>query len=962
MEVRNILDTTLEQLLPTDFTLRRDMVVNGQTVPFLAISPIHGAVAVFIHDVTGYLKAIIDNENPSKSYLSGDEKKRAINFMTNAAERFKSAVAVPETLYLPEAKYVCGATTVNNRGLLILNVIVNITSFRCLKSYLLDNKEIAEKYCFINGVAPKADIEKYVCDFLENEKVVAGVEWVNRNISIWFSSEGISKSNPDRLNAKQKELVRSSTSSGYRRIKGAAGSGKSLVLAARGARLLTEGKHVLFLTYNIVASRYLNEKAAEILAHLGRCLDGSYAEFLHFHGLLRKIVPWNPPKDQEEEYLNFGWCNEAVTKLKEGEHQRYDAILVDEGQDFCPKWWEVVLLLIKKGGEVLLAADRSQNVYSRAPWTESAMNGAGFHGPWSELRGSYRMPDQFIVHARDFIIRFLSENDCILPEAPKDRQGRFAGKLHMHWIQLAADTHPEDAASLAFREYLRLKDESTAAEESRALQNEDVAFLVCTNTCGHALENEFFLQDTMFYSAIGNRDAKLGFSMRCPGLKISTVKSFKGLEARALIVVAELGMPATELYVAMTRVLELIDRDSFLTVLCLDGNYADYGKSWAQKGMFEDWTGRDASHLAKNVIIGRYQDAEDVLIDRDFFNVVMNHANATGEIDNACGSQGQKILNVNTNVNNTREQNIAYLHDYFFRSYTENLVFWQNMLANLAYAAHLRKKASLNVLFYGCGTGGDIAGFLDALDKSCVFSEKVVTVYAVDCNKNALGICWRIINGLRDFRQYDIMPRLKTVDCRAGKNGFPLPLGLPKRVFDVIETSKMINEIIELNYGSYFGFLDTIVKPFLKDDGLALIADVPVKRHTRREKEQGVPVDRVQAEWTPKLMAEAVYNFTRKNQDFSVVLPVVCDGCKAYCYSAKLYAYKFFDSDILVQSPVCCRLLAREKLRNILRANNDDEGYFITCFRKDGSTTCCRKQGVEKNVQSQDAEDGYILR
>ena len=62
---------------------------------------------------------------------------------------------------------------------------------------------------------------------------------------------------------------------------------------------------------------------------------------------------------------------------------RYDAILVDEGQDFRPSWWQTLRLALKADGEMILVADKTQNIYATAAaWTEDTMANAGFRGPW----------------------------------------------------------------------------------------------------------------------------------------------------------------------------------------------------------------------------------------------------------------------------------------------------------------------------------------------------------------------------------------------------------------------------------------------------------------------------------------------------------------------------------------------------------------------------------------------------
>jgi len=64
-----------------------------------------------------------------------------------------------------------------------------------------------------------------------------------------------------RLDSDQRRLAESRTASGYRRLRGPAGSGKSLVLAARAASLATAGKDVLVVSYNHTLTNYLGDLA-----------------------------------------------------------------------------------------------------------------------------------------------------------------------------------------------------------------------------------------------------------------------------------------------------------------------------------------------------------------------------------------------------------------------------------------------------------------------------------------------------------------------------------------------------------------------------------------------------------------------------------------------------------------------------------------------------------------------------
>jgi hypothetical protein len=63
------------------------------------------------------------------------------------------------------------------------------------------------------------------------------------------------------LNTRQLEVVRNPHQTRYRHIRGPAGSGKSLALAARAAHLSAQGKDVLVVTYNMTLWHYLRDLA-----------------------------------------------------------------------------------------------------------------------------------------------------------------------------------------------------------------------------------------------------------------------------------------------------------------------------------------------------------------------------------------------------------------------------------------------------------------------------------------------------------------------------------------------------------------------------------------------------------------------------------------------------------------------------------------------------------------------------
>ena len=178
---------------------------------------------------------------------------------------------------------------------------------------------------------------------------------------------------PLELSPKQRELSEKPPPevTRQRRVRGPAGSGKSLVVCDRAARLAGEGKKVLVTGFNITLSHYLRDLTARatIRQNLPRNIVNQIT-FLHYHG----------------------WRNGIQSKF-----DKYDTILIDEGGDLQLDWHEKLRSRLAEDGEMFLATDYSQDLYDRSRrWTDERMMGAGYTGAWATLDISYRCPDVLI--------------------------------------------------------------------------------------------------------------------------------------------------------------------------------------------------------------------------------------------------------------------------------------------------------------------------------------------------------------------------------------------------------------------------------------------------------------------------------------------------------------------------------------------------------------------------------------
>ncbi|MBI1276930.1 MAG: AAA family ATPase [Anaerolineaceae bacterium] len=72
---------------------------------------------------------------------------------------------------------------------------------------------------------------------------------------------------------------------------------------------------------------------------------------------------------------------EALAVLTDDHHhplrQSYDAILIDEGQDFAPSWMQLTLALLKPNGDLLICDDPSQSIFNTYSWSQKGLSVVG---------------------------------------------------------------------------------------------------------------------------------------------------------------------------------------------------------------------------------------------------------------------------------------------------------------------------------------------------------------------------------------------------------------------------------------------------------------------------------------------------------------------------------------------------------------------------------------------------------
>jgi len=399
----------------------------------------------------------------------------------------------------------------------------------------------------------------------------------------------VAQRQPIELDTHQRSLVTQRTKTGFRRIKGAAGSGKSLVLAARAAELLNQGKRVLVITYNITLLHYLMDISVRWPKERGNTRKD--ITWLNFHSWCKRVCV---NADCEEEYkalfrdhgngddvLNHALPSLVGTIIDDDDGalvDRYDAVLVDEGQDFFPGWWNVLRKVCKPQGEMLLVADTTQDIYETAnSWTDEAMTGAGFSGDWSVLPVSYRMPKSALDKAREFASHYLPDEKTTLPVNPQ--AALELEPCYLRWVQVDSGNAVESCRD----EVLRFFSEGITHD----LAMTDSTFLCGSKSFGWDVVKALGQKGIKSVHTYDEDDKesrrqKMGFYMGDARVKATTLHSFKGWESRLLVIYIGESVSDKDLaliYTGLTRLKRSVN-GSCLTVVSSASKLMDFGKSW----------------------------------------------------------------------------------------------------------------------------------------------------------------------------------------------------------------------------------------------------------------------------------------------------------------------------------------------------------------------------------------------
>jgi hypothetical protein len=144
-------------------------------------------------------------------------------------------------------------------------------------------------------------------------------------------------------------------------IQGVAGSGKTVLAIAKARAFADDGKKVLFVCFNEMLAEWLRSELPE------RYRDS--ITIRNYHKLCREWVKaaglvWPQVADEAAFFSTEApsLLERAIDLLPE---RCFDAVVVDEGQDFMPAWWDTLELISKRPteGPLYIFFDPDQQIF-----------------------------------------------------------------------------------------------------------------------------------------------------------------------------------------------------------------------------------------------------------------------------------------------------------------------------------------------------------------------------------------------------------------------------------------------------------------------------------------------------------------------------------------------------------------------------------------------------------------------
>ena len=424
----------------------------------------------------------------------------------------------------------------------------------------------------------KTKISQFIPLIESQDKIHSNSDWLSK-FQNWISPplhsvEGHNMISEKDLDEHQKKYVFSRPNV-IQKLYGVARSGKTTIIAIRAASLAVK-KRVLVICWNITLKNLLLQEIDRAkYPYDPKNIDVFYfQDFCHNYREERNIPFPESTEYVERDIEELGEREKDIIikdkKKNQSDQYNYDAILIDEGQDFKSEWFELLRCFLKKNGEMLIAFDQKQNIYGRE---KPEISGVGGGRP-AVLKKSYRLLNEHINIANKFSKEFL-------PNLSKDEENPTLETVEQLSLPFTPQVEHEGYnAKDIIDARNKICEKLTYLDKEKKHDFSDTAILLLEHKEGIALREhilEYFsnkIRISDIFSKNGFRrqqskklftvsdkiwDEKTKSYIEGRKLKMSTIQSFKGWGRRNIIFFIPSKIAKNfdyKFYTAITRVQE----------------------------------------------------------------------------------------------------------------------------------------------------------------------------------------------------------------------------------------------------------------------------------------------------------------------------------------------------------------------------------------------------------------------
>ncbi len=324
---------------------------------------------------------------------------------------------------------------------------------------------------------------------------------------------------------------------GHRILKGPSGCGKTLVLVHKALFLFRYNPAVtsiLFVCYNITLVRYIKRMLAQKQVPMGK----NGVEVVHFYELCDRIT--GDKVDFEGQDLDYYQIVLDDALQASEKYRKYDAVLIDEGQDFSDEMFKVVMNLLNPATDILtIALDDNQNIYSRTRnWKQLGIHA---RGRTHTIKFIYRSTRELTEFAARFAAGGGSGGDCgKRADSQSVQQELFPGYFDFHGPKPAIDRYAalDELLIAVVSEISRLITEKQfPLSEIAVLYTKSAVPGQDTDSLPEMINTALDNRGILYNWVSEDYRAKKSYDITTDNITVSTVHSVKGFDYAAVFVI-----------------------------------------------------------------------------------------------------------------------------------------------------------------------------------------------------------------------------------------------------------------------------------------------------------------------------------------------------------------------------------------------------------------------------------------